>query len=691
MSKRAWDDANLGDSGTAVTDLVAMLPTPASLSSPKPEGQGEIPTHHSQSPNDPSNCEYDGVPVPPISKKIKACVSCRKRKIRCLMGKNGPPCTRCATRNSACVLNKNLQTVIDEKSQFPKAVVQDLERVHGALENILTTLGLPALPPLRCLSVYDTEVLVPMGTQKRKSNYEPSSSPEGLYRPSFDNLPRNAPEGDGLPHIPIHSLYRLTDLSALRSPEDAETVNRARRIDDFISRGLVTLTDAESLFALYRDRLDRYMYNIGCHYDTLEELRKSSSILSAATLAVAALHSDKSDGIYKICKAEFRRLMEESMFERSINRDYLRAMCLASNWLSDISWIVSGYAIRRAAELPKSYWKGNQGHNEEAADYARLWYALYICDEHLATLYKRQSISRDDSTDQEWRNFLELAMPTNLDKGLMGIVALIRISRSVQEQFGHENDERVRQIHVNHLSSFSRQLDQWYEEWAKEMPASNPETRSFPRKATMLYYNFAQVHLYARVFQGLSTEEPVPTYLFEYALKAIAAATTMIEVVITDQEFRTGLMGMPSYMYSMTAFASTLLVKVAIKFGGTLVEIGRVYGLITSLVHQFRSQQISSWHLAGPTARGLERMLGILNTVALEQSYPVLNGIFTEAGIDEFENIDALGQTLDADGSFLDLYGDLSFNGSSLGSPSIFQGDLLVPNIEGYNLSSQAT
>lgn len=200
----------------------------------------------------------------------------------------------------------------------------------------------------------------------------------------------------------------------------------------------------------------------------------------------------------------------------------------------------------------------------------------------------------------------------------------------------------------------------------------------------MLYYNFAQVHLYSRVFQGLSSNEPVPTYLFEYALKTIAAATAMIEGIIIDQEFGTDLMGMPSYMYSMTAFACMCLVKAAIKFGGTLVEMGRVYGLITSLVHQFRSRPVSSWHLAGPTAIGLERMLEMINAVALEQTYPLLNGIFTEPGIDDAENIDALGQALDTNGTGLDLNVDFLFKEASLGSPSAFELDMGIPNIERF-------
>jgi hypothetical protein len=75
--------------------------------------------------------------VPQISRKVKACAACRKQKvhliiltdrwisrpgtdnlqIKCIMDDRGPPCRRCTERNLGCVLNKSLQTIIDEKSQ----------------------------------------------------------------------------------------------------------------------------------------------------------------------------------------------------------------------------------------------------------------------------------------------------------------------------------------------------------------------------------------------------------------------------------------------------------------------------------------------------------------------------------------------------------------------------------------------
>lgn len=165
---------------------------------------------------------------------------------------------------------------------------------------------------------------------------------------SRDASPEQAPVNANLSQVPIHSLYELTKLSALRSPDNIPGDHRSCTTDDFIARGVVRLDDAERLYTLYRERLDGFMFAVGCPYRSLQEIRKNSPVLTAAILTVAALHDPESDQTYKICSSEFRHLIERSMFNRSVNLDYLRALCVASYWLSDMSWMLSGYAIRRA-------------------------------------------------------------------------------------------------------------------------------------------------------------------------------------------------------------------------------------------------------------------------------------------------------------------------------------------------------
>ncbi|KAK2693841.1 hypothetical protein QWA68_008423 [Fusarium oxysporum] len=608
MAKRTWSDS------AAATSADAAAPTPA-----RPNGNGRTASHRQSITGVVSN---DGT-VPQISRKIKACAACRKHKIKCLMDESGPPCRRCAERNLGCVLSKSLQTIMDEKSQFSESVVQDLEQMHSALRQVMNKLSLPELPPLQ--SINSREEGSPPKDDHANTSHHLSVSQEEFRGPSCDNSPKATPEDEGLPYVPIHSLYTLTKLSALRSPDNPEA-QKGNAINDFIARGALSLADAESLFSLYRDRLDRYMYGIGCRYMTLEELRRKSPILSAATLTVAALHDPKADNIYGICSGEFRRLMEKSMFERRIDRDYLRAMCVASYWLSDLSWMLSGYAIRRAAEcnLHNSYNQAIKEQSQEAADCARLWYILYICDQHLATLYGRPSIVQEDSSIQGWEQFLKSPVATEEDKRLTGQVMLVSILRNIRELFGTDKGEPIPRVYLNHILQFRRQLDEWYTRWMGELPEQWTQIGSFPRKGTILHYNFAQIHLYSHIFRGLSNDAPIPHYFLDCAMQAVNAATAIIDLIITDPDVAVGIVGMPSYMLSMTAFACMFLIKVAVKYGSDLIERQRVHDLTTNLVRQFRSLKAGKWHLANLMAGGLERMTATLATPDLGQVQPAV-------------------------------------------------------------------
>lgn len=198
-------------------------------------------------------------------------------------------------------------------------MVHDLEMMHNNLQNVMGMLNLPPIAPLQ--------------SSKQRLQTPSSAEPEELL-PSCDASPGVSPEDDNdLPKVPIHSLYHLTKLSALRSP-DANEIEKVPAQDssvtnDFISRGTLALEDAERLFRLFVDHLDHFMYGIGASHSTLETLRRSSRILTVSILTVAALHDHQSNSLYGICSKEFRHLLAAGMFSRRINRDYLRAMVSA--------------------------------------------------------------------------------------------------------------------------------------------------------------------------------------------------------------------------------------------------------------------------------------------------------------------------------------------------------------------------
>ncbi|KAI1042977.1 hypothetical protein LB505_009784 [Fusarium chuoi] len=268
--------------------------------------------------------------------------------------------------------------------------------------------------------------------------------------------------------------------------------------------------------------------------------------------------------------------------------------------------MLSGHAIRRAAEfdLHNSYDRAIEKASTEDAQCARIWYILCVCDQQLATQYGRPSIVQEDPSTQGATDFLHCAV-------------------------SHEEDRRS--------------IQRW------------PGIGGFPRKGIILHYNFAQLYLYSHVFRGLSKDEHIPHYFLDCALNGITAATTIIDKFVNDPDVALGIVGMPSYVHSMTAFASMFLTKVATKYHD-LIERDKVYELIMGLVQQFRSQPAGKWHLANLMTGGLERMAQTLKLEMPGDMGPPL-------GVAMDQNVDAgISGVSGVDAFFPDLPGDFFFN-----------------------------
>ncbi|KAF3349308.1 Non-classical export protein 2 [Verticillium dahliae VDG2] len=571
------------------------------------------------------------------------------------MDDSGPPCRRCAERNLGCVLGKNLQSIIDEKSQYTDAVLHDLDALHATLRDVTQKLGLSEPQPLETSGMRDAAGSSPI-------------SPE---------------DESHLPNVPIHSLYALTKLRALRP--DSPDEHRSRLADDFIARGAISLTTAERLFCLYRDELDFYIYRVGCRYQTLDELRRKSSVLTAATLTVAALHEPAAEALYGVCSAEFRRLMEKSMFDRRVDRDYIRAMAVAAYWLSDMSWMISGYAIRRASEcnLHNCHSQAIEKQSQEAADGARLWYILNICDQHLATLYGRPAIVHEDSSMQGWESFLESPVSNAEDKRLASQVALLGILGSIRELFGPDKGQPIPRAYLHQIAHFNKQLDHWIGHWSGVLRDQYSGLGRFPSKGALLHFHFAKLHLYSHIFRGSSGENPIPHYFLDGTATAIAAATSTIEFILTDPDVSASVVGLPSYLHCMTAFACMFLIKVSVKHGGDLIEPQRVWDLTTRLVRHFRSLPTGRWHLANLMAPGLEKMAATLKPHVQGQAM-MQNGM---AGCEMTSGVlDASGQPMMpvADPSLMGMEGDILFDfDMSFGLSPVFRFDAATMGIEG--------
>lgn len=361
----------------------------------------------------------------------------------------------------------------------------DITNIHASLRDVLQSLSLPPLPPPR--------------TSAEEPNFffdhDDLSHQAEEQDQSYDNSPKVSPMTDSLAHVPIESLYQITGLRSLRSQDTGGHLEEQKPsgplAPDFIARGALSLEDAEHLVAFYLTRLDPYIYGLGAKYKDLESFRRSSAVLTACICTVSALHETTKPHLYGVCNREFRRLVSGSMFERRIDLEYLRALCIGSYWLSDISWTLSGYAIRRASELHlhrhyyraagalREHLNGPSGPGpdlQDSVDGVRVLYLLYICDQHLSILYGRPPIIREQDYIQGWESYLASPLTTNSDQRIASQVALLLIMSQVRDFFGPDKGQVIPNAFVSQLTNFNRQLDQWLGRWSASLSKPRPIT-----------------------------------------------------------------------------------------------------------------------------------------------------------------------------------------------------------------------
>jgi hypothetical protein len=157
--------------------------------------------------------------------------------------------------------------------------------------------------------------------------------------------------------------------------------------EDFISQGLVTLEQAESLFTTYKDRLDHYLYRILGDSVSLKRVRGNSPLCMAAICTVGALHSRTLGHLFDKCYHKFQELCAAQVIAKDSNLNDIRGLCIGAFWLADLSWTLVGLAVRIATQmqLHRCLHKALRG-DKTAYLQTRLYYLVYVCDHHVGAL-----------------------------------------------------------------------------------------------------------------------------------------------------------------------------------------------------------------------------------------------------------------------------------------------------------------
>lgn len=265
---------------------------------------------------------------------------------------------------------------------------------------------------------------------------------------------------------PMRSLYEVTKLRNLRN-NHVEAPKQTLLEEDFISRGLISLHEAEELFAYFSRTMNQLLWGgiILVHRD-LTSVRRASTLLSVAVLTVAALHIPNRTETLNRCYNEYVLLVSNMALTRAHTLDDIRGLCVGAFWLSELSWKLSGHAVRIATEmgLHQSYQRLTRGHTDQY-ERAQLWYLLYVCDHHFSIAYGRPPVIHEDVAIRNYETFLALPMVVPGDIRLLAQVALFMILTEAYRMFGSDTENALTEEDFGQLRVYNVAVDQWRLLW----------------------------------------------------------------------------------------------------------------------------------------------------------------------------------------------------------------------------------
>ena len=475
-------------------------------------------------------------------------------------------------------------------------MMEQFNSLQTALNEARTALSLPQLV------VTDT----PSAAEKEPKAPAAAETTEDDLNSSEDSL---AP--DTLATAPIRSLYEVTKPSV--SHERDQTRFSGLILEpDFISRGIVSETEADHLTRSYISHLDHFFYGHLQKYSSLHEIRKTSTLLALTQCTVAALHDPNGSEAYDKLSQELRSVTSTLLFRTRLGLEDIKAFCMASYWLGDMTWILSSLVARKAIAMHYHTSHLNQPHtDQEGFCRSQMWLLIYLANEQISLLRGAPTcgVSRDFINCEA---HLSSPYASEIDRRLISHIDLLLLFNRVRETYGVDTSKPIAFSLIPQLREYLLELEHWGNKWSGRL-ARNHWLGSFPSQAVQLHWRFAKFFLCTLAYRGLNVESTTMTLsrdLENIAANAITTALSILQMLIDSDELRAYLVGIPHYFHTMFAFASVFLLKVATRYKQHVrVDLNVVFGTSKKVLEIFQNCPCANQHLVHRIAQGLKEMI----------------------------------------------------------------------------------
>ncbi|ODA80575.1 hypothetical protein RJ55_03534 [Drechmeria coniospora] len=560
---------------------------------------------HATPPSGPGRTPSSRPNAAPARRRITSCAACRKQKIKCELPAEGPPCARCRAKDVECIIDFGLRNSILDQRQLA-VLRRDLGHVHANLDRVCRHLRLDPPPPLETpSSAAHLSLLLP-----RRDGAFDGAFDDGDQAPS-EPSPRHSPAAVEAP-VDAFLAPQAAPASPLRS--DALRWRPTPRRPDMVSKGLLTVDEADVLVSYYLTQLDPVVYGVAGKHRTTRSVRDASPALLAVVCTVSALHLADMYRHYDACYREFRCLVAAATFEKR-DLEHVRALVVGAFWLPDASRVLLCDAFRRAgdARLHRHIARACAAADADAdaRDRVRLWYCLFMCDQHLSVLHNRDGLLRLDREILERRDeFLAADGSTAQDVRTVAQVGLLVTMIRSKQMFGSERPTPVPEPLAGCVEGFVTDTDLWIRKYPLLFQSRDDASLGeFPLFGFRLHHLFARLYLGHHVFRGLRAN-PIPDVFLAAARMAYASALEIFKLVRDEAGLRRSLVKVPSYIHIMLSFAGHFLLELSLKHRDQLaIAVEDDYRCLGSVVSSLREMRMTPRHPLSRVADGLAKRM----------------------------------------------------------------------------------
>ncbi|KAK2850674.1 hypothetical protein FQN49_005430 [Arthroderma sp. PD_2] len=595
--KRPWSVAELSSNPSN--------PSPPEAMHPVPNGAGDIamyqsPDSSTKTPNTPpvpfgmAAPDSPKISVAVTSRKSTACPACRKQKTKCVMDDDTPPCKRCAERGLECSPNKSIQDIMTEQARWNSRMNRYFSHLQTALNEARAALSLPPISAVDELNIKEEDT--------KSSQREPADEQQ--------NSLEVAMESDTLASAPMRSLYEVTKSSEVH--EGTAQFSGLVMEPDFVSRGIITQAEADQLTKTYLTRLDHFFYDHLQKYADIGEVRKTSTLLALTLCTVAALHDPLGTEAYDKLSRELRSVTSSLMFRNHLGVEDIKALCMGSYWLGNLTWVLSGLVLRKAIGMQYHTAHMNQPQTDrEGFCKSQMWLLIFLANEQISLLHGSPACGVEPGYIN-WKNHLASPFSGEIDLRLISHIDLLLLLGKVRQTYGVDAMKAIPLSLIPQLRDYLAQLDRWSQTWTGRL-ARNKWLGNFPSQAVKLHFRFAKFFICSHAFRGLNVESvsiPLAPELQDIAACAVTTAISILELLIESDELRAYLVGIPHYFHTMFAFAAVFLLKVATRNRQHVhVDTHLVFRTSRRVLEVFQHCPCAKQHLVHRIAQGLKEMI----------------------------------------------------------------------------------